>query len=114
MSGYPHCALGSSCRRFIPMTKIRSCDMERDFQLIQWLHVHKCAEAWIGEHHSGGCEIYGRPELLIATAAERTWYIRLDTGGNLATLPSELPSTHDLWRIGSCDGARSRGPARVS
>ena len=54
--------------------------MERDFQLMQWLHVHSYAEAWIGEHHSGGSEIYGRPKLFIATAAERTRYIRLGTG----------------------------------
>jgi limonene 1,2-monooxygenase len=46
--------------------------MERDFQLMQWLDAHNCAEAWIGEHHSGGYEIYGQPELFIATAAERT------------------------------------------
>ena len=54
--------------------------MERDFQPMQWLHVCNCAEAWIGEHHSGGYEIYGRPKLFIATAAERTRYIRLGTG----------------------------------
>jgi hypothetical protein len=54
--------------------------MERDFQLMQWLHVHNNAEAWIGEQHSGGFEIYGRPELFIATAAQRTRYIRLGTG----------------------------------
>ena len=46
--------------------------MERDFQLMQWLDLHDYAEAWIGEHHSGGYEIYGQPELFIATAAERT------------------------------------------
>jgi len=60
--------------------------MERDFQLMQWLHVHSYAEAWIGEHHSGGYEIYGRPKLFIATAAERTRYIRLGTG--VISLPS--------------------------
>jgi len=47
---------------------------------IEWLHVHNYAEAWIGEDHFGGYEIYGRPKLFIATAAERTRYIRLDTG----------------------------------
>ena len=53
--------------------------MERDFQLMQWLDMHNYAEAWIGEHHSGGYEIYGQPELFIATAAERTRHIRLGT-----------------------------------
>jgi limonene 1,2-monooxygenase len=54
--------------------------MERDFQLMQWLDIHNYAEAWIGEHHSGGYEIYGQPELFIASAAERTRQIRLGTG----------------------------------
>jgi len=54
--------------------------MERDFQLMQWLDMLNYAEAWIGEHHSGGYEIYGQPELFIATAAERTRHIRLGTG----------------------------------
>ena len=46
--------------------------IERDFELMQWLDKLGYAEAWIGEHHSGGYEIYGQPELFIATAAERT------------------------------------------
>src|SRR5262245_21750600 len=32
--------------------------MERDFELMQWLDKLGYAEAWIGEHHSGGYEIY--------------------------------------------------------
>ena len=63
--------------------------MERDFELMQWLDVHNYAEAWIGEHHSGGYEIYGQPELFIATAAERTRYIRLGTG--VISLPYHHP-----------------------
>ena len=47
------------------------------------------AEAWIGEHHSGGYEIYGQPELFIATAAERTRHIRLGTG--VISLPYHHP-----------------------
>ena len=63
--------------------------MERDFQLMQWLDVHNYSEAWIGEHHSGGYEIYGQPELFIATAAERTRHIRLGTG--VISLPYHHP-----------------------
>ena len=63
--------------------------MERDFELMQWLDAHNYAEAWIGEHHSGGYEIYGQPELFIATAAERTRYIRLGTG--VISLPYHHP-----------------------
>src|SRR5438270_258866 len=47
------------------------------------------AEASIGEHHSGGYEIYGQPELFIATAAERTRRIRLGTG--VISLPYHHP-----------------------
>jgi limonene 1,2-monooxygenase len=63
--------------------------MERDFELMQWLDKLGFAEAWIGEHHSGGYEIYGQPELFIATAAERTRHIRLGTG--VISLPYHNP-----------------------
>jgi limonene 1,2-monooxygenase len=63
--------------------------MERDFQLMQWLEELGYDEAWIGEHHSGGYEIYGQPELFIATAAERTRRIRLGTG--VISLPYHHP-----------------------
>src|SRR5277367_1473424 len=63
--------------------------MERDFELMQWLDKLGYAEAWIGEHHSGGYEIYGQPELFIATAAERTRNIRLGTG--VISLPYHHP-----------------------
>jgi limonene 1,2-monooxygenase len=63
--------------------------MERDFELMQWLDKLGYAEAWIGEHHSGGYEIYGQPELFIATAAERTKRIKLGTG--VISLPYHHP-----------------------
>ena len=63
--------------------------MERDFELMQWLDKLDYAEAWIGEHHSGGYEIYRQPELFIATAAERTRHIRLGTG--VISLPYHHP-----------------------
>ena len=63
--------------------------IERDFELMQWLDKLGYAEAWIGEHHSGGYEIYGQPELFIATAAERTRHIRLGTG--VISLPYHHP-----------------------
>jgi limonene 1,2-monooxygenase len=56
---------------------------------MQWLDAHDYAEAWIGEHHSGGYEIYGQPELFIATAAERTKHIKLGTG--VISLPYHHP-----------------------
>jgi len=38
--------------------------MERDFELMQWLDKLGYAEAWIGEHHSGGYEITASPSCL--------------------------------------------------
>jgi limonene 1,2-monooxygenase len=63
--------------------------MSRDFELMQWLDELGYDEAWIGEHHSGGYEIYGQPELFIATAAERTRHIKLGTG--VISLPYHHP-----------------------
>ena len=37
-------------------------------------------EVWIGEHHSGGWEIIGSPELFIAAAAQHTKTIKFGTG----------------------------------
>jgi limonene 1,2-monooxygenase len=55
-------------------------------QLLDRLNYH---EAWIGEHHSGGFEIVGSPEIFIAAAAERTRHIRLGTG--VVSLPYHNP-----------------------
>lgn len=54
--------------------------MRRDFELVEWLDHLGFAELWMGEHHSGGMQIYGSPELFIAAAAERTSRIRLGAG----------------------------------
>lgn len=54
--------------------------MQRDFELVQWLEQLGYSEVWMGEHHSGGMQIYGSPELFIATAAERTSRIRIGAG----------------------------------
>jgi limonene 1,2-monooxygenase len=54
--------------------------LQSDLELIQWLDRCGYDEAWFGEHHSAGTEISASPELMIATAAERTRHIRLGTG----------------------------------
>ncbi len=54
--------------------------LERDMQLVEILEDLDYDEAWIGEHHSGGAEIIGSPELFIAGAAARTKRIMLGTG----------------------------------
>jgi limonene 1,2-monooxygenase len=63
--------------------------LERDMALLQHLDALNYHEAWIGEHHSGGCEIISSPDLFIAAAAERTKYIRLGTG--VVSLPYHNP-----------------------
>lgn len=53
-------------------------------------------EVWFGEHHSGGYELIGSPEIFIAVAAERTKRIRLGTG--VVSLPYHHPwLVADRW-----------------
>lgn len=52
----------------------------RDLELMELLDNLGYAEAWIGEHHSGGWEVHGSPEIFIAAAAQRTKHIRFGTG----------------------------------
>jgi limonene 1,2-monooxygenase len=63
--------------------------MQRDFELAEWLDELGYSELWMGEHHSGGYQIYGSPELFIAAAAERTTRIRL--GAAVISLPYHNP-----------------------
>src|SRR6202158_3513704 len=54
--------------------------LQSDLELIQWLDRCRYDEAWLGEHHSAGTELSASPEIMIATAAERTRNIKLGTG----------------------------------
>lgn len=63
--------------------------MRRDLALAEWLDELGYSEFWLGEHHSGGMQIYGSPELFIAAAAERTHRIRL--GAGVISLPYHNP-----------------------
>ncbi|ARR55253.1 hypothetical protein HY78_18285 [Rhizorhabdus wittichii DC-6] len=63
--------------------------LHHDLELIQHLDRLGYDEVWIGEHHSGGYEIIGSPEVFIATAAERTQHIKL--GAGVASLPYHHP-----------------------
>lgn len=54
--------------------------LQRDLQLIEHLDALGIDEAWFGEHHSAGSEIFASPEIMIAAAAERTKRIKLGTG----------------------------------
>ena len=63
--------------------------IDRDLAVISHLDALGFDEAWIGEHHSGGSELIGSPELILAAAGERTRFIRLGTG--VISLPYHHP-----------------------
>jgi limonene 1,2-monooxygenase len=64
---------------------------ERDLELIERADRLGFQEAWVGEHHSGGHEPIGSPELFLAAAAQRTNTIKLGTAVN--SLPYHNPFT---------------------
>ncbi len=63
--------------------------IQRDLETIEFAERMGFTEAWVGEHHSSGWEIISSPELLIASAIERTKRIRLGTG--VVSLPYHHP-----------------------
>lgn len=63
--------------------------LRRDLELVDHLDNLGYEEVWVGEHHSGGWETIGSPEVFIAAAAERTKRIRLGTG--VSSLPYHHP-----------------------
>lgn len=75
---------------FHPTGQNPTLAIERDLDLIVAMDRLGFHEAWIGEHHSAGFEIIASPEVVIATAAERTKHIKLGTG------VSSLPYHHPL------------------
>ncbi len=65
---------------FHPTDEDPTLALERDFALVDRLDQLGFDEVWIGEHHCGGFEIIGAPDLFIAAAAVRTKRIKLGTG----------------------------------
>lgn len=64
--------------------------IRQDIELMELLDNLGFDEAWIGEHHSGGSEIIGSPEIFIAAAAERTRRIKFGTGVTSVTYHNPL------------------------
>ena len=65
--------------------------LERNLQLAEHADVLGFDEFWFGEHHSGGFELSGCPELMIAAAAQRTRRIRLVRCAAAAIMSSGQP-----------------------
>ena len=74
---------------FHPHDQNPTLHYQTDLDLIVRLDELGYDEAWIGEHHSGGWEMVGSPELFCAVAAERTKHIKLCTG--VVSLPYHHP-----------------------
>src|ERR671926_407738 len=66
---------------FHPVGQDPTLALEYDLERVAELDRLGYDEAWFGEHHSGGYELIGSPEIFIAAAAERTKHIKLGTGG---------------------------------
>jgi limonene 1,2-monooxygenase len=72
-----------------PVGEHPTLQFERDLQLIEHLDRLGYDEVWVGEHHSGGWETIGHPEMFLAAAAQRTHRIKLATG--VTSLPYHHP-----------------------
>ena len=75
--------------------------LRRDLELVTLVEDLGFDEMWFGEHHSGGYEIIGAPEIFMAVAAERTKRIKLGTG------VISLPYHHPFMVRGADTHARS-------
>ncbi|WP_216892841.1 LLM class flavin-dependent oxidoreductase [Nocardia alni] len=75
----------------LPMGQNPNLALHRDIKFIQHLDDLGFDEAWIGEHHSCGCEIISDPITFIANVAPQTKSIKLGTG------VLSLPYHHPLW-----------------
>ena len=60
-----------------------------NLEIIEHLDALGFAEAWVGEHHSGGVELVAAPDIFVAAAAERTKRIKLGLG--VLSLPYHHP-----------------------
>src|SRR5690606_37346536 len=74
---------------FHPVGQNPTLALEYDLQRAEALDRLGYDEVWFGEHHSGGYELIGSPEIVIAAAAQRTQRIKLGTG--VISLPYHHP-----------------------
>lgn len=74
---------------FHPLGQNPTLALEYDLERAVELDRLGFDEVWFGEHHSGGYELIGCPEIFLAVAAERTKRIALGTG--VVSLPYHHP-----------------------
>jgi limonene 1,2-monooxygenase len=74
---------------FHPVGQSPTLALEYDLERAEALDRLGYDEVWFGEHHSGGYELIGSPEIFIAAVAQRTKRIKLGTG--VVSLPYHHP-----------------------
>ncbi|MBV29368.1 MAG: LLM class flavin-dependent oxidoreductase [Actinobacteria bacterium] len=72
-----------------PIGEHPTLQFERDLKMIEMFDELLFDEVWVGEHHSGGWETIGHPDMFLAAAAQRTHHIKLATG--VTSLPYHHP-----------------------
>lgn len=87
----PRLRFGTFIAPHAPPEEHPALQLEQDMDRAIWLDKMGFDEVWIGEHHSGGWEITGSPELFIAAAAQHTHRIKFGTG--VSSLPYHNPFT---------------------
>jgi limonene 1,2-monooxygenase len=75
----------------LPMGQNPTLALRRDVEFVKHLDALGFDEAWIGEHHSCGCEMIADPLLFISNVAPQTSNIKLGSG--VLSLPYHNP----LW-----------------
>jgi limonene 1,2-monooxygenase len=89
MSGQPPIRFGVFTPPITRPNENPTWALHRQLELVEWFDRLGYDEAWFGEHHNGGSELVGTPEIMIAMAAERTRRIMLGTG--VTSLPYHHP-----------------------
>ena len=85
----PRIRFGAFIANHAPNDESAALSIQYDLDLVELLDKLDFDEAWFGEHHSGGWEIYASPEIMIAAASQRTSRIKLGTG--VVSLPYHHP-----------------------
>lgn len=85
----PRMKFGAFLAPHHPIGEHPTLQLRRDLALAVQLDELGYDEFWVGEHHSGGWETIGHPELFLAAAGERTQRIGLGTG--VVSLPYHHP-----------------------